>query len=127
MRKIQVALELVFLPKKWSMIKRHTYSHVAYLSHGSGLISKLYSVWKTKLGLISYIMCCFMESPAALQKCVCCREECLEHVNTGTVLSSGGGLRATHSGVNTHTHTQWSKVIAQSNAMGYCVMSVNRF
>lgn len=57
-------------------------------------------------------LCCFMS--------VCCREECT--VNTGTVLSSGGGLCA-HSCMN--TLIQRSKVRAQTKAVGYCVISVD--
>lgn len=57
-------------------------------------------------------LCCFMSA--------CCREECT--VNTGTVLSSGGGLCA-HSCMN--TLIQCSKVRAQTKAVGYCVMSVD--
>lgn len=40
--------------------------HVAYLSHGSEMLSKLYSVWNRKTGLIPYIMWSYMESSAVL-------------------------------------------------------------
>lgn len=54
--------------EKRSMIKRNTYSHihVAYLSHGSEMLSKLHRESKREIGLIPYIMWSFMESPAAL-------------------------------------------------------------
>lgn len=47
--------------QKRSMIKSG-----AYLSHGSEMLSKLYTVCERMTGLIPYIIWSFMESPAAL-------------------------------------------------------------
>lgn len=56
-----------------SIIKRLLQTNIngAYLSHGSEMLSKLYRVWKGKIGLISYVMQSYMESPTAWGVCVC--------------------------------------------------------
>lgn len=70
----------------------------AYLSHGSEMLSKLYTVWERMTGLIPYIIWSFMESRTAL--CVLLRGVLIEHDNTETVRSGGGGKR-----VNTRAHS----------------------